>query len=126
MARRPLNREEYEKRGALHKMTLIGEPAPTVATPTMWRCDVCGRELYKSLNSLIFHSPCICRTQVTLKPSDYEYLANRLEIVWGGFYPKTNKVKIMWVGRNGESFIASYSELAYDFIPNRLKGYIDG
>jgi hypothetical protein len=125
MARKPLGRNEYVLRGKRHQMTLIGETAPTVSTPTWWRCDVCGRELHKSMNAIIHHSPCVCRTEMTLKAHDYETLATQLGITWSGQYPVNNKIKIEWFGRGGISFYASYSELAYGFIPSRLKGYIE-
>lgn len=125
MARKPLSREEYVTRGKRYRMTLLGDIAPTVSSPTMWSCDVCGRVLKKSLNAIIFHSPCVCRTQMTLKASDYESLANQLGIQWSGQYPINNKVRIEWFGKGGVSFPASYSELAYGFISSRLRVYID-
>lgn len=125
MGRKSLTRDEYEKRGKKHHMTLIGDVPSRISMPTHWRCDICGRELYKSLVATQYHSPCICRTPLTLKPDDYSALASRLGITWCNEYPVSNKVKINWIGRDGQPFVASYSELAYDFIPSRLRGYIE-
>lgn len=125
MAKKSLSRAEYVLRGKHHQMTLLGDAPQRATMPTLWRCDVCGRELEKSVNAIMWHSPCICRTPLTLKPNDYSELANRLGIQWQNEYPHNNKVKVSWIGVHGESFKASYTELAYDFIPSRLKGYLE-
>jgi len=106
-------------------MTLLGDVPVRISMPTYWQCDVCGRELYKSLTAITHHNSCICKSSLTLKAYHYKNLANRLGITWCNEYPVSNKVKVSWVGRNGESFEASYSELAYDFIPSRLRGYLE-
>lgn len=125
MPRKSFALDNYTRLSETHKMKLIGNAPRYVTEPTTWQCEVCGRYHQKSYNAIRHHSPCVCRTSITLKKSDYLLLSSKLGITWMGEYPATNKIKINWSTKSGKVFKASYHELAYSKIPKRLMEYIN-
>lgn len=95
-----------------------------VSDSVRWRCLNCSREMKKCYNNIKFKkNVCPCRWQ-TLTKDDYHQLADRLDILWLGVtLPQNTKSRTSWAGC-GKTFVASYTELGYGIIPQRLREFI--
>lgn len=120
MARPSLGRTDYIKAGAEKGLEYIGGRTPSsVFEVTQWRCLNCGEEVEKSIRAVKYgevgHT---CQNRVSLKPEDYNDLANRLGIKWvGSTYsnrvPRNTKTPTLWMGVNDQIVEATYQQLAY-------------
>lgn len=120
MPRKSLTLYHYNGLAEKSKCQLVGDVPNRATIPTQWVCLVCGRNLNKSYNAMKYHSICVCRSEMVLKREDYQALAERLGVKWLGQYPPNSKVVVSWSGTSGV-FLASYHQLAYGFISQKLR-----
>jgi hypothetical protein len=128
VGRPSLGRSDYIKAGAAKGLVFIGSKVPaSVHDQTEWQCKFCGTIHKKSYRAVLYgKNGCTCQNERSLKPEDYNALADKLGIKWvGSTYsnriPRNTKTPTMWEGRTGELVEASYMQLAYDNIPQRLR-----
>lgn len=101
-------------------------------TKLRWVCRNCGREYERSYNDLSYslrinNALCICRKPHALTRDDYLRLAEKHGISWypeDEFLPKRYTDPTRWKNAEGIVFKASYSQLAYRFIPANVRAFL--
>lgn len=99
----------------------------TIRDKVEWRCMICNRLLVKSYHQIKYGAnPCRCRSKLNRKMNDYNSLATNLGIRWiEKKLPVNIHTPTRWENKEKQTFIATYHQLGYNKIPNRLKAYIE-
>ena len=122
---RKITIQNYQDMAAKKGLKYLGEMIPdSISVPTNWQCLRCGKIMTKTFQSVRAHNGCRCpSSKYVLDATKYEALAERLGITWlrGEFLPYNAHVPQQWRNKEGEEFTASYFEMGYDRMSNRIK-----
>lgn len=95
-------------------------------TPVKWRCNLTGHVFTKAYQR-VKDAPFGTRYQrdFAMNLARYYALADALGIEFPynastDKFPRNTKTKTVWEGKDGKQVMASFHELAYDIIPDRL------
>ena len=111
--RKPKSYQEYVELGNSRGLTFLDKSTPrSINSTAYWECVHCGRVMHKSYWKVMVYNPCRCRESGLQEKC--ELLAKELGIEWAGMLiPMNQKVKTSWKLSNGNTFDASFNDIAH-------------
>lgn len=128
MARPSFSITEYRALASEKGLILLSDNPPySIRLKTHWKCANCGKEHHKSFHQLKYsrNASCRCYNGMSLPVSAYYELGNKLGVQYASMFPPSNIMEeVSWVTLDDRIFRASYHQLGYGKIPEKLREYV--